>query len=188
MSRIPLFFWGLVAVVSGVWFAADSFWVSPFAYFPFRSVFVQYSGILAVFMMAVALVLALRLRVLERWVGGLDKVYRLHKWLGIGSLVLATLHWWWAKGTKWMVGWGWLEKPAGKGAGQQLAGLEAWFRGQRGLAETLGEWAFYAAAILIVLALVKAFPYHLFRKTHKLLAVIFLPLAWHSFKIGRAHV
>ncbi len=136
-------------------------------------------------MMAVALVLALRLRILERWVGGLDKVYRLHKWLGIGSLVLATLHWWWAQGTKWMVGWGgWLEKPVGKGgAGQQLTGLEAWFRGQRGgLAETLGEWAFYAAAVLIVLALVKAFPYHLFRKTHKLLAVVFLPpLAWHSF-------
>ncbi|BFN13242.1 MULTISPECIES: ferredoxin reductase family protein [Marinobacter] len=181
MARVPLFFWGLTALVSVLWFVSDSLWVSPFAYFPFRSVFVQFSGILAVVMMAVALVLALRLRSLERWVGGLDKVYRLHKWLGIGSLVLATLHWWWAKGTKWMVGWGWLEKPAGKGAGQQLAGLEAWFRGQRGLAETLGEWAFYAAAVLIVLALVKAFPYHLFRKTHKLLAVVFLPLAWHSF-------
>ena len=181
MARVPLFFWGLTALVGVLWFVSDSLWVSPFAYFPFRSVFVQFSGILAVVMMAVALVLALRLRSLERWVGGLDKVYRLHKWLGIGSLVLATLHWWWAKGTTWMVGWGWLEKPAGKGAGQQLAGLEAWFRGQRGLAETLGEWAFYAAAVLIVLALVKAFPYHLFRITHKLLAVVFLPLAWHSF-------
>ena len=151
MARVPLFFWGLTALVGVLWFVSDSLWVSPFAYFPFRSVFVQFSGILAVVMMAVALVLALRLRSLERWVGGLDKVYRLHKWLGIGSLVLATLHWWWAKGTKWMVGWGWLEKPAGKGAGQQLAGLEAWFRGQRGLAETQGEWAFYAAAVNLVI-------------------------------------
>lgn len=80
-----------------------------------------------------------------------------------------------------MVGWGWLEKPARKGVGRGFAGLEAWFRGQRGLAETLGEWAFYIAAVLIILALVKTFPYHLFRKTHKLLAVAFLPLAWHSF-------
>src|SRR5690554_6807222 len=94
MARVGLFFWGLMALVSGVWLMSDTLWVSPFAYFPFRKVFVQYSGILAVVMMAVALVLALRLRVLERWVGGLDKVYRLHKWLGIGSLVLATLHWW----------------------------------------------------------------------------------------------
>src|SRR5690606_14077722 len=47
-------------------------------------------------------------------------------------------------------------KAGRQGAGQQLTGLEAWFRSQRGLAETLGEWAFYAAAVLIVLALVKA--------------------------------
>src|SRR5690554_7993764 len=99
-------------------------------------------------MMAAALVLALRLRVLERWVGGLDKVYRLHKWLGIGSLVLATLYWWWAQGTKWMVGWGWLEKPAGKVGGQQLTGLEAWYRGLRRMAELMGACAVYAAAVL----------------------------------------
>ncbi|WP_022962858.1 ferredoxin reductase family protein [Halopseudomonas pelagia] len=181
MARISVFFWGWIALVSGVWLMSDSLWVSPFAYFPFRKVFVQYSGLLAVCMMAAALVLALRLRLLERWLGGLDKVYRLHKWLGIAALVLATLHWWWAQGTKWMVGWGWLERPARKGAGQEFVGLEAWFRGQRGLAETLGEWAFYIVAVLIILALVKTFPYHLFRKTHKLLALVFLPLAWHSF-------
>lgn len=180
MTRILVFFWGLIGLVTGFWLLSDTLWVSTFAYFPFRHVFVQYSGLLAVFMMSAALVLALRLRTLERWLGGLDKVYRLHKWLGIGALVLATLHWWWAQGTKWMVGWGWLEKPVRQGARQEFVGLEAWFRGQRGLAETLGEWAFYVAALLIILALVKAVPYHLFRKTHKLLAVVFLPLAWHS--------
>lgn len=180
MSRLAWFFWGIVAVATGLWSAADSLWVSPFAYFSFRSVFVQYSGVLTVVLMAVALLLALRLRVFEHWLGGLDKVYRLHKWLGIGALVMAMLHWWWAKGTKWMVGWGWLEKPARGGAPAEYAGLEAWFRSQRGLAETLGEWAFYIAAALLVLALVKACPYHLFRKTHKWLAVMFLPLAWHS--------
>ncbi|WP_228152785.1 hypothetical protein [Marinobacter guineae] len=73
MSRISLFFWGLIAFISGAWLAADSLWVGPFGYFSFRAVFVQYSGILAVVMMAVAvaLVLALRLRVLEPWLGGL---------------------------------------------------------------------------------------------------------------------
>jgi predicted ferric reductase len=33
-------------------------------------------------------------------------MYRLHKWLGIAALAAGVLHWWWAKGTKWMVGWG----------------------------------------------------------------------------------
>jgi predicted ferric reductase len=43
---------------------------------------------------------------------GLDKMYRLHKWLGIAALAAATVHWLWAQGTKWAVGWGWLTRPA----------------------------------------------------------------------------
>ena len=54
------------------------------------------------------------------------------------------------------------------------------FRSQRGLAETVGEWVFYAAAILMILALVKRFPYHLFAKTHKWLAAAYLALVFHS--------
>ena len=34
----------------------------------------------------------------------------------IGSLVVAVLHWWWAQGTKWMVGWGWLQRPVRRSA------------------------------------------------------------------------
>lgn len=53
-------------------------------------------------------------------------------------------------------------------------------QGQRGLAEFLGEWVFYAVVILIVLALVKRFPYHLFRKTHNWLAIAYLVLVFHT--------
>lgn len=54
---------------------------------------------------------ALRPRWLEPRLDGLDKIYRLHKWLGVGALIVSVLHWWWAQGTKWMVGWGWLTRP-----------------------------------------------------------------------------
>ncbi|WP_228766918.1 MULTISPECIES: hypothetical protein [Thiomicrorhabdus] len=63
---------------------------------------------------------------------------------------------------------------------ENISQLEQWLRDQRGLAESIGEWAFYAAVILIALALIKLFPYHLFKKTHKLLAVAYLVLAYHS--------
>ena len=55
-----------------------------------------------------------------------------------------------------------------------------YFQSQRGLAETLGEWAFYAAVVLIVLALLKHFPYRYFFKTHRLLAIVYLCLVFHS--------
>lgn len=181
MKNIKLAFVTLFLVLTGLWLFADTLLPQPLTYFSFRGVFVQYSGVLTLGAMSGAMVLALRPKWLEPHLRGLDKMYRLHKWLGIGALVVGTLHWWWAKGTKWMVGWGWLTKPArGAQAGETPGAVEAWLRGQRGLAESVGEWAFYAAAVLIVLALVKRFPYHQFVKTHKLLAVTYLLFVFHS--------
>jgi predicted ferric reductase len=181
MKRINYVFWGLLVLLSLLWLAADTLVPQPFSYFAFRTVFVQYSGVIAIAAMSVAMLLAMRTNALEPLMGGLDKCYRLHKWLGITALVVAIAHWWWAKGTKWMVGWGWLAKPERRRSGVETLGvIEAWMRDQRGLAESLGEWAFYLCAALIVLALLKRFPYHLFTKTHKLLAPAYLVLVYHS--------
>src|SRR5690606_7698630 len=75
---------------------------------------------------------------------------------------------------------GLLVKPAGKGTGAPQDGVLGWFHSQRALAEGIGEWAFYVAVLLIVLALVKRFPYRYFFKTHRLLAVVYLVLAFHG--------
>lgn len=186
MKNIKIAFWSLVLTLSAAWLLADSLLPDPLTYFSFRSVFVQYTGVLGIGLMSVAMLLALRPTWMERPLNGLDKMYRLHKWLGITGLVFAVLHWWWAQGTKWMVGWGWLTRPARKpSSGDTLSWVEQWLRGQRGLAESLGEWAFYAASALIILALVKSFPYHLFKKTHKWLALTYLVLAYHSVVLAK---
>ncbi|BAE52139.1 ferredoxin reductase family protein [Paramagnetospirillum magneticum] len=181
MKRIKISLVAIVLLLTALWLAADTLSPEPFTYFSFRGVFVQYSGVLGIGLMSIAMLLALRPKWLEPHLDGLDKIYRLHKWLGISALAVSILHWWWAKGTKWMVGWGWLEKPARKpNVDQTLGAIEGWLRSQRGLAESIGEWVFYAAVTLIVLALVKRFPYHLFVKTHKWLAAAYLALAYHS--------
>ncbi len=187
MKRIKVSLLAVLLVLTALWLAADTLWPDPFTYFSFRAVFMQYSGVVGIGLMSVAMLLALRPQWPERHLGGLDKMYRLHKWLGIAALVVAILHWWWAQGTKWMVGWGWLERPARKpGTGQTLGALEGWLRSQRGLAESVGEWAFYAAVVLIVLALIKRFPYHWFVKTHKWIAAAYLALAYHSVVLTKA--
>jgi predicted ferric reductase len=181
MKQIKFSFAALLLLLTGLWLLADTLLPSPFTYFSFRHVFVQYSGVIAISVMSISMLLALRLKCLESYLNGLDKMYRLHKWLGITALVTAILHWWFAQGTKWMVGWGWLEKPhRGHRGGEELGFIEGLFRSQRGFAESVGEWAFYAAALLIILALVKRFPYHLFVKTHQLIAIAYLVLAYHS--------
>ena len=51
---------------------------------------------------------------------------------------------------------------------------------QRGLAEAIGEWAFYIAVLMMVLALVKRFPYRRFFQTHRVLAATYLALVAHA--------
>lgn len=183
MTRIKNAWMGYLLVMSALWLAADTLLPTPLNYFSFRTVFMQYSGVIAMSAMSLSMILALRLAWVENLISGLDKAYRLHKWLGITALVSSLLHWWWAKGTKWMVGWGWLERPhrGPRPMGVDLSSLEQFFRSQRHFAESVGEWAFYAALVLMVLALVKQFPYHWFQKTHKFIAAAYLALAFHTF-------
>lgn len=181
MKRIKIALLAILLTLTALWLAADTLVPTPFTYFSFRKVFVQYSGVLGIGLMSIAMLLALRPKWLEPHLDGLDKMYRLHKWLGIGALIVSILHWWLAKGTKWMVAWGWLEKPARKPRSEETLGLiEGWLRSQREFAESVGEWVFYAAVLLLILALVKRFPYHWFVKTHKWLAAAYLALAYHT--------
>lgn len=187
MKNIKLALWAILLSLSGLWLLAVA-WPESANFFAIRGVMVQYSGVLGMGIMSIAMFLAMRPRWLEPVLGGLDKSYRLHKWLGIAGLTVATTHWLWAKGPKWLVGWGLLERPQrGPRPGNDADAVLSWsetiqqlFREQRGFAESVGEWAFYGAAILMILALIKAFPYHWFAKTHKWIAVAYLVLVFHS--------
>jgi predicted ferric reductase len=180
MKNIKITWWLALLAPAGLWLLADSLWPQPWTYFGFRTVAVQFSGVIAMTAMSIAMVLATRPRWLEPHLAGMDKMYRLHKWLGITALVSGLAHWWLAQGTKWMVGWGWITRPA-RGPRQPIADpLQNWLQGQRHLAEQLGEWAFYGAVLLIAIALLKRVPYRWFAKTHQLLAVAYGVLVLHA--------
>ncbi|MFG1348713.1 ferric reductase-like transmembrane domain-containing protein [Xanthobacter autotrophicus] len=180
MRHIKLALFGILAVMSVLWIAAEPGVFQLNGFFAVRAAAAQYTGVLAIAVMSVAMMLALRPRWPERWMGGLDKMYRLHKWLGITALVVAVIHWLWAQGPKWAVGWGLLERPA-RGPRPPITNpVEAFFSSLRGTAEGIGEWAFYAAVVLIALALIRVFPYRWFYKTHRLLAVAYLVLVFHT--------
>jgi predicted ferric reductase len=176
--------WLSLLALTALWLLAEPDWAKVPGYFAFRTLYMQYSGVLAIGVMSLTMMLAARPRIVERAFGGLDKMYRLHKWLGIAALVTSVVHWWLGQGTKWMVGWGWLERPQRGPRPPQAAvegfDLEATLRGLRGVAESVGEWAFYLAAILMVLALIKRFPYRWFAKTHQFIAVGYLVLVFHT--------
>jgi predicted ferric reductase len=146
-----------------------------------RKSLLYYTGVMSFMAMSVGVILALRLRLVERFVGGLDTHYRLHKWLGITAALFALAHWL-SKKYKWLIELGIYDKkdfatPAGTLGFFQHSNF---FNPLEDFAKDLGEWALYVLLFLAVLALWKKFPYRYFFKTHRILAVIYLMLAFHT--------
>ena len=180
MTRIKVTFWTLCIGLTVLWIAADPILsrASPFSQVQLS--LINYTGIIAMGVMSVAMILSVRSAALEPHIGGLDKSYRLHKWLGIAGLLMAIAHWMWINGPGWAVALGWMAQPgrgqaAGKGA--QSSGL---LRTLQSPARSVGQLCFYATVVLVVLALLRWFPYRYFLKTHRLLAIVFLALVFHS--------
>ena len=180
MRNIKLAFWGGLALLTLIWIAVDPGTFRAVGLWEWRGFMQQYTGIIAMGCMSVAMMLALRPRWPERWLRGLDKSYRLHKWLGIGALVVSVTHWLWIKAPKWAVGWGMIARPERGAKAPAENPIEAFFLDYRHAAEAVGEWAFYAAVALIVIALLSLIPYHWFRKSHRLFPLAYLALVFHT--------
>lgn len=173
----------LVLALLALWGATQP-WVGVAAsVFGWRMPALQATGLVAMGLMSVAMVLANRPPAVEPWLGGLDKMYRLHKWLGIGALGLAIAHWLWVELPKWLVQAGVLVRPpraVGLTPAEPPSPIAALLHEWRGPAEAVGEWAFYALVLLLVLALWPRFPYRRFFQTHRLLPVVYLLLVFHA--------
>lgn len=125
-------------------------------------------GAAAVVVMAEALILAARPRLLEPLFGGLDRMYRAHKWLGITTLVLMILHN--------------SAEPEFEHAVRETAAGE--------LAGGAGELAFNALLAMIALSLLRRLPflpleipYHWWRFTHRFMGVLFGLVLFHQFLV-----
>ncbi|MDD2926550.1 ferric reductase-like transmembrane domain-containing protein [Rhodoferax sp.] len=132
------------------------------------------SGLVSVAMMSLVMFLATRPAWLEAPLGGMDRIYRIHKWAGILSVVFAALHWLIEMSDdiiKAMVG------RAGRLPKEKFSGfLEV----LRRLAEDMGEWAIYAVLAMLVITLWKKFPYRTWQILHSAMPVLYLMLALHA--------
>lgn len=142
------------------------------SFFFWRGQLTQITGEIAICLMSVLLLMATRPRWLEQWFGGLDKLYKAHKTIGISAGVMTIMHWAIEKSPGWLSSLGLLTLGARPphGTGDML----------KGLMKQLGEFAFYSMIVLIIISLVKAVPYKHFKLIHKLGAVIALMAVAHS--------
>ncbi|MTW20519.1 ferredoxin reductase family protein [Allochromatium palmeri] len=132
------------------------------------------SGLLAIGLMSLAMVLATRPTWLERPLGGMDRVYRMHKWTAILAVSFAAMHWLLEDCDD-------LIKSVFGRFGEPL---EVQFSGLmhelRDVGEELGEIGIYLLLAMLVLSLLKRFPYHLWRHIHRAVPLLYLALAFHA--------
>ncbi len=123
------------------------------------------SGVAAFSLMGAAALLGGRWRLIEARFGGLDRVYRVHKWLGVWALGFASVHLVFKAG---MEGWD----------TASILSLPPF------LTRLVRQLSFVALMLIVMLALNRKIPYSTWRWWHKLSGPLFLVviLHWLSFK------
>lgn len=170
-SLLPLFL-----VIVALWAVLQPSGILTFstAFFPLRSAYTVLTGALALSWMGLCMLLALRPAWLERSLGGLDKLYYVHKWTGIAAVLMVVVHWLLILSPRTLISWGWVE-AASRQRGPHGGGFSL-----VGQAKEMGEWAAWGLIALGIVSLLRFVPYNWFRKLHKGFPVMFLLGAYHS--------
>jgi predicted ferric reductase len=171
MNKRPL---TLMLVVTALLYCSLSYLENgwPADYWAWRKQLVTLAGVQLITVMSVSMLLAVRPRWLEQALGGLDKLYALHKRLGIAAGVLLGTHWLIELSPKLVVAMEWVAPRVKRARGVRDPLVS--------LAKDMGEWAAWVVLGLIILALLRAVPYGFWRKLHKLFGPLYLMGAFHG--------
>ncbi|WP_447921449.1 ferredoxin reductase family protein [Achromobacter aegrifaciens] len=165
--------WGLDALILQPPAAGAWYWVA-------RQQGLYLTGIWSIGLMALIMLLALRPAWLERPLGGMDKIYRVHKWAGILAVAAGAAHW------LLKLASGPLKSLADAGNRPARDVVLALFEGSRGVAKDLGEWSIYLLLAMLAITLWRRFPYRAWRLLHRVMPVLFLVLVFHSVALAPA--
>lgn len=137
-----------------------------------------FSGYLAINFMSITMLLAMRPVWLESVLGGLDKIYQLHKWTGILAVIFALGH------LLIEMTDDFLKAQFGKERSLREADFSGVLDGLQELAEDFGEPGFYLLLALVIITLIKWLPYHYWRYLHRAMPLVYLALAAHALLLA----
>ncbi|MBN8284387.1 ferric reductase-like transmembrane domain-containing protein [Zoogloea sp.] len=170
LAGLPFLVWAVFALPD-VLASARNAW-------DWRRALILLSGTLALWWMSAGMLLAARPAWLAQRFGGLDRLYRLHKDIGIGAGLIVFTHWMLEWLPKNLAKAGFIERPV-RGPRPPRGPADQWVD----LAKDVGEWAGYILLALVVIALVKRIPYRYFRWVHKLFPLVFIAGAYHGLML-----
>lgn len=160
--------WGLDVLVTGGGSGGSLPWI-------IRQEALYLSGLFSIALMSLAMFLSTRPTWLETPLGGMDRVYRTHKWAGILGVSFAIAHWLIEE-----IAGDILKAMIGREGRVPKEKLTGFLEVMRDLAKDMGEWAFYLVLAMLVITLWKRFPYKTWRVLHQAMPVLYLMLALHA--------
>lgn len=137
------------------------------------------TGSIAIVYMVMSMILSVRFSIINNYAGGLDKAYKIHKWVGIWAFVASFIHWFTERLFIDICKLFFTLPPKVKGAST----ISEFARNIYHIGNQMVEFAFYVFVIVIVISLIKKVPYHIFRYIHKIIPILFLFAAYHAFTI-----
>lgn len=149
-NQAPQLF-SLIAASIGIWFLIPTT-------FGLTQTISTYFALLSMLAMALAMFISTRPKWIEPLLGGMDKAYLWHKWLGITGLIGVSLHWAIVPGSVGDSGNAFLAESG----------------------EDVGELAVNLLLFMGVVSMCRWIPYRWWRFTHQLMGPIFLLCAYHS--------
>ena len=164
--------WGMDVVATGGSSGGSLPWV-------IRQEALYLSGLLSIALMSLAMFLSTRPVWLETPLGGMDRVYRTHKWAGILAVGFAVVHWF----VKEIVG-DILKALIGREGRVPKESFAGFLEVIRDLAKDMGEWAFYLLLAMLLITLWKRFPYKTWRIAHQAMPVLYLMLVLHAVMLS----
>jgi predicted ferric reductase len=132
------------------------------------------TGLLSIALMSLAMLLSSRPGWLEKPLGGLDQVYRLHKWAGILAVGCAAAHWLIKQSG------GMIRTAIGVGGRLPKIKFDGLLEVLREFGKDMGEPALYVVLAMLAITLWRRVPYHLWAKLHRMMPVLYLMLAVHA--------
>lgn len=128
---------------------------------------VQICGLLGITFLTLNFVLATRIRFIENWFGGLDRLFQYHKQSGRIGFVLIWAHPFFQ-----------IVKSL-----TDISLIKLYFLPTGTLEYALGILALYTFTLLIILTVVVKLPYHIWKYTHKLMIVAYILAGLHTYLI-----
>jgi len=132
------------------------------------------SGLLAIGMMSLTMVVSMRPALLVRRLGGAGPLFRLHRWAGTLAAVFAALHWLIEMADDLV------EAVFGEAGEPGEPAFGGFYEMLREAGEEIGEFVIYLLLAMVVLSLWKRFPRKIWRPLHRAMPLLYLLLAFHA--------